>query len=88
MLFCVRCNISPVFSVVSRRGVFVPALTLTLVLCLIYLIWGDVARIVAVGNIGWFVSFMLFHLGLWLRRDRPKVLFPRISLGILLLEVV
>ncbi len=81
-------HISPVFSVVSRRGVFVPALTLTLVLCLIYLIWGDVARIVAVGNIGWFVSFMLLHLGLWLRRDRPEVLFPRISLAILLLEVV
>lgn len=81
-------HISPVFSVVSRRGVFVPALTLTLVLCLIYLIWGDVARIVAVGNIGWFVSFMLLHLGLWLRRDRSEVLFPRISLGILLLEFV
>ncbi|MEH1916517.1 ATP-binding protein [Nostoc sp.] len=81
-------HISPVFSVVSRRGVFVPALTLTLLLCLIYLIWGDVARIVAVGNIGWFVSFMLLHLGLWLRRDRSEVLFPRISLGILLLEVV
>ncbi|MEH2165998.1 MAG: ATP-binding protein [Nostoc sp.] len=81
-------HISPVFSVVSRRGVFVPALTLTLVLCLIYLIWGDVARIVAVGNIGWFISFMLLHLGLWLRRDRPEVLFPRISLAILLLEVV
>ncbi|MEH2096206.1 ATP-binding protein [Nostoc sp.] len=81
-------HISPVFSVVSRRGVFVPALTLTLVLCLIYLIWGDVARIVAVGNVGWFVSFMLLHLGLWLRRDRPEVLFPRISLAILLLEVV
>ncbi|MBC1223356.1 amino acid permease [Nostoc sp. UCD121] len=81
-------HISPVFSVVSRRGVFVPALTLTLVLCLIYLIWGDVARIVAVGNVGWFVSFMLLHLGLWLRRDRSEVLFPRISLAILLLEVV
>ncbi|MBX9257964.1 amino acid permease [Desmonostoc muscorum CCALA 125] len=81
-------HISPVFSAVSRRGVFFPALTLTLVLCLIYLFWGDVARIVAVGNVGWFVSFMLFHLGLWLRRDRSEVLFPRISLGIFLLEVV
>jgi PAS domain S-box-containing protein len=80
--------ISPVFSVVSRRGVFVPALTLTLVYCSIYLFWGDVARIVAVGNIGWFVSFMLLHLGLWLGRDRPEALFPRISLGLLLLEVV
>ncbi|WP_179064753.1 ATP-binding protein [Nostoc sp. C052] len=81
-------HLSPVFSVVSRRGVFVPALTLTLLLCLVYLIWGDVARIVAVGNVGWFVSFMLLHLGLWLGRDRPEVLFPRISLGIFLLEVV
>ncbi|MBD2516446.1 amino acid permease [Nostoc sp. FACHB-973] len=81
-------HISPVFSAVSRRGVFFPALTLTLVFCLIYLFWGDVARIVAVGNIGWFASFMLFHLGLWLRRDRSEVLFPRISLGIFLLEVV
>ena len=27
-------------------------------------------------------------LGLWLRRDRPEVLFPRISLAILVLEVV
>ncbi|MBN3963327.1 ATP-binding protein [Nostoc sp. NMS8] len=81
-------HLSPVFSVVSRRGVFVPALTLTLLLCLIYLIWGDVAQIVAVGNVGWFVSFMLLHLGLWLGRDRPEVLFPRISLGIFLLEVV
>ncbi|WP_230966727.1 hypothetical protein [Nostoc sp. NZL] len=53
-----------------------------------YLIWGDVTRIVTVGNIGWFVSFMLFHLGLWLRRDRSEVLLPRICLGILLLEVV
>ncbi|MEH1838689.1 MAG: hypothetical protein V7L20_07950 [Nostoc sp.] len=30
----------------------------------------------------------MLHLGLWLRRDRPEVLFPRISLAILLLEVV
>ncbi|WP_189523617.1 ATP-binding protein [Nostoc sp. PA-18-2419] len=81
-------HISPVFSVISPRGVFVPALTLTLVFCLIYLFWGDVARIVAVGNVGWFVSFMLFHLGLWLRRNQREVLLPHISLGIFLLEVV
>lgn len=80
--------ISPIFAVVSRRGVFVPALTFTLVLSLVYLFWGDVARIVAVGNISWFVSLMLLHLGLWLRRDRPEVLFPRMTLAILLLEVV
>ncbi|MGF2036480.1 MAG: ATP-binding protein [Nostoc sp. CmiVER01] len=81
-------HISPVFSAVSRRGVFVPALSLTLVLCSLYLIWANVTQIVAVGNIGWFASFMLLHLGLWLGRNRPEVLFPRISLGILLLEIV
>lgn len=81
-------HISPVFSAVSRRGVFVPALSLTLVFCLIYLIWGDISRIVVAGNIGWFASFMLLHLGLWLRRNHPEVLFPHISLGILLLEIV
>ncbi|AFZ24684.1 PAS domain S-box [Cylindrospermum stagnale PCC 7417] len=81
-------HISPVFSVVTRRGVFVPALSLTLLFCLIYLFWGDVARIVAVGNIGWFVSLMLLHLGLWLQRKHSFVLLPWISLAILLLEIV
>ncbi|WP_445632577.1 histidine kinase [Nostoc sp. DSM 114161] len=80
-------HISPVFSAVSRRGVFVPALSLTLLLCSLYLIWADIARIVAVGNIGWFAAFMLLHLGLWFGRNRPEVLFPRISLGILVVEI-
>ncbi len=81
-------HISPVFSLVSRRGVFAPALILTLVFCLLYLFWGDVEQIVVCGNVGWFISFMLLHLALWLGRDKPEVLFPQISLLILLLEVV
>ncbi|BAZ32421.1 multi-sensor signal transduction histidine kinase [Cylindrospermum sp. NIES-4074] len=81
-------HLSPVFGVVSHRGVFGPALTLTLVLSLICLFWGNVAQIVVVGNVGWFISIMGVHLGLWLRRSEPKVLFPRLSLGILLLEVM
>ena len=80
-------HLAPVFAVVSRRGVFGPALVLILALSLIYLLWGDVDRIVVYGNVGWFVSFMLLHLGLWLGRDNPAVLFPHLSLGIFLLEV-
>jgi PAS domain S-box-containing protein len=80
--------LSPVFGVVSRWGVFGPALALTLVLSLGCLIWGNVAAIVVVGNVGWFISIMAVHLGIWLQRDKPEVLFPIITLGILLVEVV
>ncbi|MDF5719675.1 MAG: ATP-binding protein [Rhizonema sp. PD37] len=80
--------ISPVFSVVSRRGVFGAALTFTLALSFLFLIWGNVTHIIVVANVPWFVSFMLLHLGLWLQRGKPEVLFPRLSLGIFMLEVV
>lgn len=79
--------LSPVFAVVSRRGVFGPALTLTLALSLVCLIWGNVADIVVVGNVGLLISIMAVHLGMWLQRNRQEVLLPRITLGILLLEV-
>ncbi len=80
--------ISLVFSVVSRRGVFGAALTFTLALSFVFLIWGDVTHIIVVANVPWFVSFMLLHLGLWLQRGKPEVLFPRLSMGIFILEVV
>ncbi|BAY61787.1 multi-sensor signal transduction histidine kinase [Calothrix brevissima NIES-22] len=80
--------LSPVFGVVSRWGVFGPGLALTLILSLGWLIWGNVAAIVVIGNIGWFISIMAVHLGIWLQRDKPEVLFPRITLVILLVEVV
>ncbi|HYW19002.1 MAG TPA: amino acid permease [Nodularia sp. (in: cyanobacteria)] len=80
--------ISSVFSVISNRGVFVPALILMLIFCLIYLFWGNVAQIVAVSNIGWFISLTLMHLGLWLKRKQEFVLFPYLSLIIFILEVV
>lgn len=80
-------HLSPVFAVVSKRGVFGPGLVLILVFSLLCLVWGDAAEIVAVSSVGWFTSFMGLRLGLWLQRDRPEVLFPRLSLGILLVEV-
>lgn len=81
-------HLSPVFAVVSKRGVFGPGLLLVLVFSLLCLVWGDVAQIVAVSNVGWFTSFMGLRLGLWLQRGKPEILFPRLSLGILLIEVV
>jgi amino acid transporter len=81
-------HLAPVFAVVSRRGVFAPALILILILSLLYLLWGDVAQIVVCGNVGWLASFMLLHLGIWLRREKPEALFPHLSLGIFLLEAV
>ncbi|MBD1894514.1 SpoIIE family protein phosphatase [Coleofasciculus sp. FACHB-129] len=81
-------HLSPVFAVVSRRGVFGPALVLTLLFTFICLAWGDVARIAVVSNTGWFVSIMSVHLALWLRRKRPEVFLPWWSGVFFLLEVV
>ncbi|MBK1985949.1 amino acid permease [Sphaerospermopsis aphanizomenoides BCCUSP55] len=79
--------LSSVFAVVSRRGVFGPALTLTLILSLACLIWGNVPQILVVGNLGWFISIMAVHLGICLRSDKPQVLFPRLTLVLFLLEI-
>ncbi|MCS6813350.1 MAG: PAS domain S-box protein, partial [Cyanobacteria bacterium] len=72
--------LSPVYGVVSRQGVLAPGLTVTLVLSLSCLLWGDLTRIVIITGIGWLVSFIALHGGLWLQRDRPEVLLPRWSL--------
>ncbi|BAZ32420.1 multi-sensor signal transduction histidine kinase [Cylindrospermum sp. NIES-4074] len=81
-------HLSPVFSLVSPRGVFGSQLTLCLLFCLMFLIWGDVSHLVVLGNVAWFVSFMILHLGLWLQRAKPGVFLPRLSGGIFMLEVV
>ncbi|MBK1987367.1 PAS domain S-box protein [Sphaerospermopsis aphanizomenoides BCCUSP55] len=81
-------HLAPVFSLVSSRGVFGSSLGLSLCICLLYLIWGDISRIVIVGNVAWFVAFMLMHLGLWRKRNQADILFPKLSLGIFILEAV
>jgi signal transduction histidine kinase len=80
--------LAPVFAVVSQRGVFGPALTLMLALSLLFLGWGNVALIVVYANIGWFISFTLMHLALWLHRGKPEVLFPHLSLGLFAMEAI
>lgn len=81
-------HLSPVFTVVTRRGVLGPSLILTLLLSLLWLIWGDVPRIVMVTGVSWLVSCIALHLGLWLQRARPEVQWPWCSLGFFIMESV
>jgi PAS domain S-box-containing protein len=81
-------HLAPVFSLVSSRGVFGSSLVLSLFLCIIYFLWGDISQIIIVGNVAWFIAFMLMHLGLWRKRDQPDILFPNISLGLFILETI
>ncbi|AFZ20194.1 SpoIIE family protein phosphatase [Allocoleopsis franciscana] len=81
-------HISPVFAVTSRQGVLCPSLVLTLFLSLVWLMWGDLARIVFVTGIGWLFSFIALHWGLWLKRGEPGVLWPRLSLGFAIFESI
>ncbi|MCM2408725.1 ATP-binding protein [Anabaena sp. CCAP 1446/1C] len=81
-------HLAEVFSLVSSRGVFGSALVLSLCICIIYFLWGDISQIVIVGNVAWFVAFMLMHLGLWRKRNQADVLWPKLSLVFYILEAV
>jgi PAS domain S-box-containing protein len=81
-------HLSPVFGIVSRRGVLSPALIATLVVSLVTLIWGDIVKIVMVTVTSYFLSIMLFHLGLGLNHKNPQTLLARTTLGIFGVEVV
>jgi signal transduction histidine kinase len=79
-------NMASVFGVVSHRGALEPALIFTLLSSFLFLLWGDVNRIVVVSGVCWFVAIMFVHLALWLRRKDPDVRWGRLSLGILCIE--
>ncbi len=78
--------LSPVFSAVSRRGVLEPSLIFTLLLSLLCLVWGDVARVVMVTGTGYLTSMMAIHWGLWLCRKQPETRWPWWSLSFLGVE--
>lgn len=78
----------PVFAVLSRRGVIEPSLIFTLVLSLICLVWGDVARVVMVTGTGYLTSMMAIHLGEWISRRRAETRWQLWSLGFFGLEAV
>ncbi|MCT7951714.1 ATP-binding protein [Ancylothrix sp. C2] len=80
--------LAPVFTAVSRRGVFGPALILSFAASLICLVWGDVSHIVMVTGTGYLCSMIAIHFGLWLNRRQRHVLWPNFSLGFLAIEVV
>ncbi|MCG9884082.1 MAG: ATP-binding protein [Cyanobacteria bacterium] len=79
-------HLSPLFAVVSRRGAFGPGLTFTFALSILCLLWGDVERVVMVTGTGYLCSMIGTHVGLWVQRDRPEVLWPRWALGFALIE--
>lgn len=81
-------NMAPVFGVLSRRGALEPALILTLLSSLLFLVWGDVNRIVVISCVCLVVSIMFVHLALWLRRQDPDVRWGHLSLGILIVEFI
>ncbi|MDA0865957.1 MAG: ATP-binding protein, partial [Cyanobacteria bacterium] len=74
------------FAQISEQGVLKPGLWLTLILSIVYLLWGDIAQIVLVTGIGWLGSFAIFHWGLWRQRHQPYVRWPWWSLGFAILE--
>ncbi|WP_242020711.1 ATP-binding protein [Microcoleus sp. FACHB-1515] len=80
--------LAPVFAIASRRGVLGPALIFTLLVSLTGVVWGDVSRVVMVTGTGYFCSIVALHLGLWLRRDRPEVIWPRGSIAFFTVECV
>ncbi len=80
-------HLSPVFTVVSRRGVLEPALILTFLLSLFCLAW-DLSHIFIMAGTGYLVSMMGIHLGLWLRRGSVEVRWPWLSLGFFMVEAV
>ena len=81
-------HLSPVFTVVSRRGVLVPALIFTFLLSFLCLVWEDLDHIFMVVGTSYLLSIMGFHLGLWLNRSRPEVRWPWWSLCFFIVEAV
>ncbi|MHC0065157.1 EAL domain-containing protein [Nostoc sp. UIC 10890] len=81
-------QISPIFALVSRQGVLGPAILVTFLLSLLCLNLGNISQLVTVAGTCYLMSIMGLHLGLWLCRGQPHVLWPWWSLGFFLVELV
>ncbi|AFY41764.1 EAL domain-containing protein [Nostoc sp. PCC 7107] len=81
-------QLSPVFTVVSRQGILGPAIFITFLLSLLCLNLGNVSQLVTVAGTCYLLSIMGLHLGLWLCRHQPEVLWPWWSLGFFFVEAV
>ncbi|AVH70454.1 EAL domain-containing protein [Nostoc sp. 'Lobaria pulmonaria (5183) cyanobiont'] len=81
-------QLSPIFALFSRQGVLGPAILVTFLLSLLCLNLGNVSQLVTVAGTCYLMSIMGIHLGLWVCRGKPYVLWPWWSLGFFLLEAV
>jgi diguanylate cyclase (GGDEF)-like protein/PAS domain S-box-containing protein len=81
-------QLSPIFALVSRQGVLGPAILVTFLLSLLCLNLGNISQLVTVAGTCYLMSIMGLHLGLWLCRGQPHVLYPWWSLGFFLVEAV
>ena len=80
--------LSPVFGAASRRGSLEPALLLSFICSLGFLVWGNTTRIIVVSGVSFFISIMGLHLGLWMQRNDPVVRWGRLSLALLVVEFI
>ncbi|MCC5656414.1 amino acid permease [Nostoc sp. XA010] len=81
-------QLSPLFALVSPQGVLGPAILVTFLLSLLCLNLGNVPQLVTVAGTCYLVSVMGLHLGLWLCRGKPQVLWPWWSLSFFCIEAV
>ncbi|MEH2249063.1 amino acid permease [Nostoc sp.] len=81
-------QLSPIFALVSRQGVLGPAILVTFLISLLCLNLGNVSQLVTVAGTCYLMSIMGLHLGLWLCRNKPQVLWPWWSLGFFFVEAV
>lgn len=81
-------HLSPLFTLFTNRSVISHSLFATLIMSLLCLLWGDVSRVVMITGVGYLSSMMAVHLGLWLKRDCPEVLYPYWALLFLAIESV
>jgi signal transduction histidine kinase len=82
-------RISPVFGVVSQRGVLTPGLIFILVWNVIFLLLGlDVLEgLIAITSFSSCLYFIILHWGMWENRHTKLVRYPYVVLGMLLLEI-
>ncbi|MDZ8188004.1 MAG: EAL domain-containing protein [Nostoc sp. ChiSLP02] len=81
-------QVSEIFAVVSRQGVLGPAILVAFVLSLLCLNLGNISQLVVIAGTCYLLSIMGLHLGLWLCRGQPEVLWPWWSLGFFLVEAI
>ncbi|MEM6451021.1 MAG: ATP-binding protein [Cyanobacteria bacterium P01_D01_bin.105] len=80
-------QLSPLFADVSEQGVFSLSLGLMLLLSLGCLVWVDLHKIVMITGVGWLLSFVVLHGGLWFHRRQIGGILPWLALPMAGLEL-